>query len=422
VWLKILSKQQMQSKTFLFLRFLFLTLLFCVSLFAKEAQKGLHYLNALRNHTGLISLKSNATLTKAATSHAKYLIRHQKTGHFEKKGKKYYTGKSPSQRVLKAGYASAVVMENVSTNTDTETASIDTLFAAIYHRFVFLNFDKDEIGIGVAATKKKKHVKKTYVYDLGASSLVKLCKKHYTLKNGMYYVKGVCIDTQKMIPQNIFDKEKSSIALQNSKIVLYPYPGQKEVSPAFYNESPDPLPKYDVSGFPISVQFNPVLVKYVKLKSFKLYDAQGHKLRKIKIIQAKNDPNHIFTKFEFALMPLARLEFESTYTVHFEATVDGKDIVKKWQFSTQTFKERVYRISKNSRILDVNSGESIILYMAPNHRKDLLKNYRLRGEAKATFLDQNTLKIHFPKSRYSSKVSLSFGDKRRVTFKVTASL
>lgn len=412
----------MPSKTFLFLRFLFLAVLLCVSLFANESQKGLPYLNTLRHHVGLIALKPNVTLSKAATAHAKYLIRHQKTGHFEKKGKKFYTGKSPSQRVLKAGYDSPVVMENVSTNTDTDRASIDTLFAAIYHRFVFLNFEKDEIGIGLATTKKKKHVKKTYVYDLGASSLARLCKKHYRLKNGMYYVKGVCKDTQKMIPQNIFEKEKSSIALQNSKIVLYPYAGQKEVSPAFYNESPDPLPKYDVSGFPISVQFNPAFVKHVKLKSFKLYDAQGHEVVKTKIIQAKNDPNHIFTKFEFAFMPLARLEFESTYTVLFKANVDGKDIVKKWQFSTQTFKERVYRISKNSTTLDVNSAESIILYMAPNHRKDLLKNYRLRGEAKATFLDQNTLKIHFPKSRYSSKVSLSFGDKRRVVFKVKASL
>ena len=412
----------MPSKTFLFLRVILLTLFFCVSSFAAETQKGLPYLNMLRQRTGLIALHSNSILTKAATSHAKYLITHQKTGHYEKKGKKYYTGYSPTQRVLKAGYLSSVVMENISTNTDSDKASIDTLFAAIYHRFVFLNFDKNEIGIGIATTKKKKYVKQTYVYDLGASSLVKLCKKDYSLKNGTYYVQGVCKASKKMIPQNIFEKEKSLIARKNSKMVLYPYAGQKEVSPAFYNETPDPLPKYDVSGFPISVQFNPALVKKVKLKSFKLYDAKGNEIKKTKILQAKNDPNHAFKTFEFALMPLARLEFESSYTVVFKANVDGQNIRKKWQFYTQTFKEKVYRISQNNTTLDVQAGESSILYMAPNHRRDLLKNYRLRGNAKAIFLDQNTLKITFPKSRHSSDVRLSFGDKRRVSFKVRASL
>ncbi|MBA1420660.1 MAG: CAP domain-containing protein [Epsilonproteobacteria bacterium] len=412
----------MPSKTFLFLRVLLFVILFCTSVFARELQKGLPYLNALRNHTGLIALHSNRVLNKAATSHAKYLIRHQQTGHYERKGQKYYTGYSPSQRVLKAGYSSSIVMENISTNTDSDKASIDTLFAAIYHRFVFLNFDKDEIGIGFASTKKRKHVKKTRVYDLGASTLEKLCKKKYRLKNGTYYIKGVCRDAAHMIPQSIFEKEKSSIALHNSKMVLYPYEGQKEVSPAFYNESPDPLPKYDVSGFPVSIQFNPALVKDVKLKSFRLYDNDGNEIKKTKILQAKNDPNHIFTRYEFALMPLARLEYESTYTTVFEASVDGVPIRKEWQFHTQTFKEKVYRISKNSTTLEVSAGESIILYMAPNHRKDLLKNYRLRGEAKATFLDQNTLKIHFPKSRYASKISLSFGDKRRVVFNVKALL
>ena len=392
--------------------------LFCASAFAEVTEEGLSYLNRLRQHTGLIPLHINNALTKAANAHAKYLIAHQKTGHYEKKGKKYYTGYSPTQRVLKAGYGSPVAMENISTNTVSDKASIDTLFSAIYHRFVFLDLEKDEIGLGVATSKNKKRVKKAYVYDLGASVLVKLCQKNYTLKNGMYYIKGVCKDAEKMVPQNIFDKQKSLIGLQNSKIILYPYDGQKEVSPAFYNESPDPLPKYDVSGFPVSVQFNPALVTKVKLKSFRLYDEAGNEIKKNKVLQAKNDPNHILKKFEFALMPLARLEFAHTYKAVFESKVDGKDMVKKWRFTTQTFKEKLFRISKNSTTLEVSAGESIILYMAPNHRKDLLKNYRLSGEAKATFLDQNTLKIHFPKSRHASKVSLSFGDKRRVVFKI----
>ena len=407
---------------FIYLRYSLFALLFTAFVFAKAEEDGLAYLNTLRQHTGLIALHRNALLSKAAYAHAMYLIAHQQTGHYENKYQRYYTGKTPAQRVLKAGYGSAVVMENVSTNTLCDISSIDTLFSAIYHRFVFLDFDKNDIGIGVATSKKKKGVTKAYVYDLGTSGLVKLCKHDYRLKNGMYYIKGVCNNAQKMIPQAIFDKEISLIGLQNSKMVRYPYDGQKEVPPAFYDESPDPLPKYDVSGFPVSVSFNPNFVSEVKFKSFRLYDEEGYEIRKTKILQKKSDPNHRLSRFEFALMPLARLEFSHTYKAVFEAEVDGENVYTSWRFTTQTFREKLYRVSKNHATLTVNAGESIVLYMAPNHRKDLLKNYRLQGKAKATFLDQNTLKIDFPKSSSVSKVILLFGDKREVTFKVEASL
>ena len=385
-------------------------------LYGQQTKEGLDYLNSLRTATGLIVFKQSSTLAKAAKSHAKYLIQNQTYGHYEKKGKYSYTGKTPSLRVKKAGYPSTVVMENLSINTTTQKKAIDNLFAAIYHRFTFLNLYADTIGIGIHSTKKKRAVKQAYVYNLASSELMKLCLQPFTMKNGQYYMQDVCKKSDKMIPQSIFNAKKKKIKRKNKKIVIYPYDGQKGVPPAFYNESPDPLPKYKVSGFPISLQFNTAFFKKVKFKSFRLYDAKGNQIIKTKILRHSNDPHHLLGKFEFALMPLARLEFSHKYKAVFKAIVDGKSIEKEWTFETLKPKEKVYRVSKVNETLEVKAGSTILLYMVPSHRKDLLINYRMKGGAKAVFIDQNTLRVTFPKRKSSGKVSLRFGNKKRVKF------
>ena len=169
----------MRTRDTLVFRFIVALLLIFSTLDAKEHQSALNYLNSIRQDAGLIKFKPNKKLDKAAASHANYLVRQQKIGHYEKKGWGGYTGKTPSDRVLHAGYASKAVMENVTVNTKTPHKSIDTLFAAIYHRFVFLNFDKDEIGIGSASTKKKRRVTSSFVYNIGSTEIAKLCKKYY---------------------------------------------------------------------------------------------------------------------------------------------------------------------------------------------------------------------------------------------------
>lgn len=383
---------------------------------ANTEKEGLSYLNTIRIKSGLIPLRANAKLNKAAASHAKYLIQNQTHGHYEKKGKYAYTGKSPSDRVKKAGYPSIITMENISLNTGNQKKSIDNLFSAIYHRFVFLNFDKDEIGLGEYKTKKKRKVKSSHVYDLASSYISKLCKKNYPMVNGKYYMKHICRKSAKMVPQTLFIEAENRVRHQNKAVVLYPYTGQTDIWPAFYNESPDPLPKYKVSGFPLSVQFNPANTKKVKLKSFRLYDAEGKEVKKVKILQKKSDKNHVFTALEFALMPLGRLEFNTSYTAVFEAKVDGTKVKKQWSFRTKKFKEKLYRINTNKRTLTVKAGSTIILYIVPSNRRDILKGYTARGDVKATFLDQNTLRVTLPKRRTLKKVYLKFGKGKKVSF------
>ncbi len=399
------------------LRFFIIVTLLLVSLEASSEKEGLTYLNNIREHAGLIKLKSNKNLQNAAASHAKYLIQNQRNGHYEKKGKYSYTGNTPSQRVTKAGYPSTYVMENLSINTEGYAKSIDNLFSAIYHRFVFLNLDKDEIGMGAYSSKKKRKIKRAYVYDMGSSGIAELCNKTFSMTHGVYYMKNICKQSTKMVPKSLFEEKRYDVQRKNRDIILYPYAGQTDIWPAFYNESPDPLPGYKVSGFPISVQFNPANTKNVKLKSFRLYDAEEKEIKRTKILQYNNDHNHLFTKFEFALMPLKRLEFDTTYTAVFEAVFDGNKVKKRWSFSTMKPEEKIYRVSENKTKLTVQAGSKALLYMVPDSGKDILHSYRSRGGIKASFMDQNTLKVTFPKRSSSGRVSLDFG-KKKVFFDV----
>lgn len=399
------------------LRSWFFLSLFLVFLEANTHTEGLAYLNTIREQAGLIKLKSDQALQKAAASHANYLIRHQSSGHYEKKGQGAYTGDTPSQRIVKAGYPATFVMENISVNTPGEAEAIDNLFSAIYHRFVFLNLDKDEIGIGFASSKKKRSINSAYVYDLGSSTISKLCQRSFSMTPGVYYMKDLCKKRSKMVPMHLFREQKEAVQRKNRDIILYPYADQSNIWPAFYNEAPHPLPGYKVSGFPVSVQFNPAYYQSVRLRSFRLYDEAGKEIKAVKILQHSNDHNHLLSEFDFALMPLHRLEFGTGYTAVFEALADGRMIKERWSFSTVKPKEDLYRVTDDKAHLRVKAGSTILLYMVPGSKEDILYRYSSRGEVKASFLDQNTLKVTFPKRRSSGKVRLDFG-KKKVSFDV----
>jgi hypothetical protein len=308
-------------------------------------------------------------------------------------------------------------MENVSINTTGQKKSIDNLFSAIYHRLVFLNFETDEIGYGYSSTKNKRQVKQAYVYNMGASGIAALCKRSFALTNGVYYMRDICKQSDKMVPQSLFEATKDQIRRQNREIIVYPYAQQTDIWPAFYNESPDPLPGYKVSGFPLSVQFNPAQYHHVTLKAFRLYDENGKEIKETRILQQKSDPNHILSELEFVLMPLRRLEFNTKYTAVFEAVANGVKVKKHWSFRTAKPETKIYRVSGGRTTLAVKAGTTAILYMVPDSGNDILHGYRSRGGIKASFLDQNTLKVTFPKRRSSGRVSLDFG-KKKVFFDV----
>jgi len=400
----------------LFRMFIYCILISIVAEAGKQ-QSSISYLNTLRRSAGLTALHSNMVLQKAAKSHAHYLLKQQQYGHYEKRGYKGYTGRTPSDRVLYAGYPSRAVMENVSVNAKDFFRSIDTLFAAIYHRFVFLGFDRDEIGMGYAFFKRKRKIVSAYVYLLGSRKIAGLCTSFFPLENGTFYMNKLCKDPAKMVPQDLYEAEQDAVRRKNASIVVYPYPAAKEIPPAFFTEHPHPLPGSKVSGYPVSVQFNPAFYHIVKLKKFRLYDTEMKRIKRVKILDSKHDVNHRLSPLQFALMPLDRLAYGKTYNVEFEAFADGKHIKKRWQFTTKHFKEQLYTITKKKSILEVKKGEKIILFFKPGSNKDVLKCVNYTDKLQITCYDQNTLQVSIPENCNVSEYMLKAGG-RNVMLKI----
>lgn len=346
-----------------------------------EEESALNYLNRLRKGAGLIELSSNQQLKNAAKNHAHYLTRHKTIGHFEENSKKSFTGRYASDRILYAGYATPLVIENVSSNSRDYKESIDGLFSAIYHRMAFLDFQSDEIGIGIDQNQHDKF-KTSFVYNMSIKALNKIYKaqptKHpKTLK----------------LPSHVLNKALNTHKNTNAKIVTYPFNHQHDVPPAFFDELPDPLPLHKVSGFPISINFNPEHFKSIKLVKFQLLNNEGRSIRDTLIYNHQSDPHQRLKKFEYVLFPLKRLEWNQEYHVKFSAIVDNKVFVKKWSFHTRDFDVPLHYVNNNHTTFSIKKGQANIFYFPPQSRVDLLASIEYPSNFDINFIDKNTIKL-----------------------------
>jgi uncharacterized protein YkwD len=341
----------------------------------QEQDKALKYLNQLRQGAGLVPFTSAKILNQASKNHADYLITNHTYGHYEERNKSNFTGKFASDRVIHEGYNTGLIIENVSSNNRNYKESIDGLFAAIYHRFAFLDFQGDEVGIAI---KQNKHNPRetAFVYNIGSSALNRL----YT--------------TDKKPSQEALTDALNRYKHINKKIITYPFDNQTDVPPVFFNEQPDPLPNHDVSGFPISISFNPVHFKIIKLLNFQLFKGEEETpLFNTLVYDQKKDPNQRLEKFTFVLFPLERLEWNQEYRVKFLAVVDKQLLEKEWRFTTRNPSIPLHRIDNEKETITVKVNEPHLFYFPPQSGKDLLHNVRYNNHFKMEFVDQNTLKL-----------------------------
>ena len=354
----------------------------------QEESTSLQYLNKLRTKAGLIPFQLHKTLTKAAKNHANYLTNHLTYGHKEEKKFKDFTGVYGSDRIQEVGFSAPQVIENVAANNKNAKESIDGLFAAIYHRMAFLDFRSDIIGIGVS--QNRTHPSNTaFVYDMSSKSLEQLYK-------------------QAIITQEQLTKAIESNKNKNHKMVIYPYDKQRDVPPAFFDELPDPLPNHRVSGYPISISFNPAIYKNAKLLNFQLFDKEGIEITDTTILDETNDPNKRLTNMDFVLFPLKRLAWNQHYYVKFRAIIDKKLIEKQWSFHTQKFNLPLYHVTQNNNRFSLKQGESCILYFPPTSKEDLLGNIGYPSHYDVEFIDKNTIKLTLL-SRKQAETRLNIG-------------
>ena len=229
-----------------------------------------------------------------------------------------------------------------------------------------------------------------FVYLMGNSDLNALCAGKSYQGAGSYWKS--CKDTSHRIKEKDFLEAVNYGKQNNPSLIVYPYEKQKEVPPAFYSEVPDPLPRYDVSGFPISVEFNDYYYKKVTLLSFTLYNQQGNSVD-VYLMDKANDPHKRFTDNQFAIFPLKRLEYNAHYRA--EIVYRVKDDIKKhsWYFFTKSITEEFHIVEKLYDNLTIVPKKSYVIYFRPVDAHDIMKNLEFPQDVDVQFLDNNTIKL-----------------------------
>jgi len=322
---------------------------------SSERTAGLNYLNTLRNGAGLISFNANTKLDTAAQNHIDYLIFHNLSGHYENQTShpQGFSGVSPGDRISSAGYSWTAYAENITAGSDNIYESIDSLFSAIYHRFGFLGFNNNEIGIGLS-------------YDAN-------------------YAYGSAFGFDMANSGNV-----SATRQLNPQYVLWPHHNYANAQTSFNNEeSPDPTPECPsggITGNPISIEFNPATSSAVSLLSFKLFKDDG-----TEITNTKNLTTHL-DALQFALFPMTSLSIDSRYRVEFSYIKDGVTNTISWYFKTRKYTDKRYEVT-HLNTYNAISGQNYIIHLKPGDCSVGLNSYSWNSDAVVERLSPDTFRI-----------------------------
>ncbi|MFT5112557.1 MAG: hypothetical protein ACI8P9_001884 [Parasphingorhabdus sp.] len=354
------------------------------------------YMNNIRLEANLNSYKRNAQLETAALNHSQYQVTNDISGHGQNASDSGFTGTSPNDRARVAGYAGYFSVGEVISYDETEQKSLNNLMSAIYHRFGLLRNDADEIGFGFFKDSTG-GLNQSFVGNNANSKLGELCSREDFTGFGSYY--NLC-DPALKIEASVYESARDYFTGSNPDLVIWPGNNASNVQPVFYEESPDPLPDYSASGYPISAEFNTTSVMQVDLISFELFNINsGEQLTNIRILTQSTDPNSLFSSHQFSLFPLDRLDYNTTYRVDFSYVQDGLPTDKSWIFTTLDLGTVVYKINAQGDELEVNSGETFHIYLPPTQLNPSMGGYSFsssfNSQLTAEFVDSNTLEITF---------------------------
>ncbi len=378
------------------------------------------YLNEIRKEAGLITYKKNEVLEQSALNHAYYLSINDLRGHVGSSDKEGFTGESAGDRAEFAGYQAYKTVGEVVSYRDTAKKSIDSLMSAIYHRNNLLNLNRDEIGIGYLEPKDEDSNGR-FVANNGNGKVAELCAKgeNYSGK-GKYY--KVC-DPEIKVGEEPYLAAKNANLDTNPEMVIWPPDGAEGIQPVFYEETPDPLPDYGVSGYPVSMVFNSKKVEKVEVKSLEIYTKEdGAKIEDVRFLNESSDPSKKFTSHQFVLFPLARLKYNTAYLVKASWIQDDEEKSKEWSFTTKDLGGETFEIEEKTSSFEVKSGETYYLYNPP-YKDPPTGSRKYQPDKGVTFeresVDSSTLQVKVSGDA-GGKVTVTYPDGKVVTLVIKA--
>lgn len=387
----------------------------------QQAKEAFIYLNKIRQELNLNRLSLNPKLSAAAQNHANYSSEHNLQAHQEQADLPNFTGLTPTQRALQKAYLSPV-SEVIAYNRNKPNAFVNDLMSAIYHRLSLLDMTHSEVGIGVAGDQKGV-VKSVLSASLGNEYLRKACEAKTPLHSGQLYYKNYCQPGQPLSKKAV-QQGKMRIAKQNPKLINWPKSGGT-VPPVFYEESPDPLPNCNVSGYPVHLQVNPIYEGRIQFlpATFKL--SRLHITDKIPVEVATvftnhtdpNKPKHTTSQNNkkdrwIALFPLHRLDWNSRYQAEIQYRENGQVKTRRWNFFTPS-QPNLHQIEQTQAKLSIYVGQPISLYFPPNQcnmPKEASFKTKLPNNLKLNthFIDGQTLQLRLDKAHIGQHFSLHY--------------
>lgn len=211
---------------------------------------------------------------------------------------------------------------------------------------------------------------------------------------------------------------------KSPEAIIWPPYNAEDVSPVFYDEMPDPLPDVDVSGYPLSIQFNLGKVSAVEVKGFKLEKRASNgkwiDVKAIRPLNHSNDPHKSLSKYEFAWFPLNRLDWSAHYRASVQAKIDlqpSKTI--RWQFKTKKTTTPLITVHSQQRQVNVPQNQWFTLYHIPSNNvtrpmKKISAEWRQPAKVESTIIDMNTLQIKIQNAR-CRPVTLSLSQRSDIT-------
>mgnify|MGYP006287691445 CR=1 FL=1 len=356
---------------------------------SNEAKAAFRYLNKQRIDAGMIAFRWNPILERAARNHAIYLKENNFYSHLQFADKPHFTGVKPGDRAIAQGYHTHYVTENFSSGGKDPLKSVDGLMGAIYHRFGFLDFTKDEIGIALIPSGNQYWM----VFNMGNRGINKLCQ--FAIHTGQEEsFRDLCKQVRLVSAKKVRTLEAETARL-NRAVIQWPPDQARGIPPAFYDEIPDPLPAADLSGYPVSLQFNPVLYNQIELETFTLTTQENQPVEPVFLMKKHNDPHRILNRHQFALFPLKRLKWGTTYHARVRYRHNGLSHKLDWTFTTKVLPYPVFVIAANAEALMIRPRQTYAVYFPPSDRHPYVESLSVEApysvQVSVEWEDRNTL-------------------------------
>jgi len=356
-----------------------------------DEEAALTLVNQARQMAGLKNLRWHPKLGQAAAGHSRYLAQRGKVGHEQVYGTEGFTGELPADRAIQATYASRMVWENITAGPTSLDQAVVVLMSAIYHRFGFLRLDADQLGYASMSNEKQAY----WVFLMGNQAVEERCLDPREEKPGEYY-QGLCRGKDKVSAEDV-DFAKNALIKSQPKSILWPPKGSRFVPPAFFDEIPNPMPGFEVTGYPISIQLNPGYYPEPELIRFELFRSGEFQPLRTQLLTERRDPHQKFAPGQFALFPFERLDWGESYRVEARFVSRGEKLEFNWHFSVKKGPKPLYHLQGEGEDYWQRSGDTHYYYLPPTSKLQSIPELTWEGpegmKVEMEQWDKNTLKL-----------------------------